>query len=131
MRNLATGDKKGYVFFISDSYQGFTHNKTIGDEIPFDFGELNVLVEKDPPNVIMLDKKPRKHKKTPLQMKINKAIGSVRVWIEHAFSGVKRLKIVRNKIRLKSYTIRDQMIKIPEGLHNLRVNYKIIQINSW
>lgn len=137
MKNLAISDEKGYVLYVSDSYQGSTHDKTIWDEIQFDFGELNVLVdlgflgaEKDQPNVIIPYKKPRKSEITPLQKKINKAIGSVRVRIEHAFSGVKRLKITRNKIRLKSYNIRDQVFKIAVALHNLRVHFRAIQINS-
>lgn len=133
LKNLAISDEKGYVFFISDSYQGSTHDKTIWDEIQFDFGELNVLVdlgflgvEKNQPNVIIPYKKPRKKEITPLQKTINKAIGSVRVRIEHAFSGVKRLKIIRNKIRLKSYNIRDQVFKIAVGLHNLRINFRAL-----
>lgn len=137
MKNLAISDEKGYILFVSDSYQGSTHDKSIWDQIKFDFGELNVLVdlgflgaEKDQPNVILPYKKPKKGEITALQKDINKAIGSVRVKIEHAFSGVKRLKIIRNKIRLKTYHIRDQVFKIAVALHNLRVHFRAIQTNS-
>ena len=64
---------------------------------------------------------------TALQKQINKAIGSARIRVEHAFSGVKRLRIIRNKIRLKTYQVRDQVFKIAAALHNLRVSYRAIQ----
>ncbi len=44
------------------------------------------------------------------QKQINKAINQIRIRIEHAFAGIKSLKIIRNKIRLKTYDIRDQMM---------------------
>lgn len=87
-------------------------------------------VEKEYPNVILPYKKPKNGLITPLQKDINKAIGAVRVKIEHAFSGVKRLKIIRNKIRLRTYDTRKQVFKIAVALHNFRVQSRTIQINS-
>lgn len=137
MKNLAISDENGYVFFVSHSYQGSTHDKTIWDQIQFDFGEFNVLAdlgflgaEKDQPNVILPFKKPRNKDLSTLQKDINKAIGSSRVRIEHAFSGIKRLKIIRNKIRLKTYQIRDQVFRIATALHNLRVNFRALTTYS-
>lgn len=137
MKNLAVCDEKGTILFISDSCQGSTHDKTIWDQIEFDFGELNVLAdlgflgaEKEQPNVILPYKKPKNGDITAIQKDINKVIGSVRVKIEHAFSGVKRLKIIRNKIRLKTYEARDLVFKIAVALHNFRVQFRTIQINS-
>jgi len=137
MKNLAISNENGYVLFVSDSYQGSTHDKTIWDQIQFDFGDLNVLAdlgflgaEKDQPNVILPYKKPKNKELTALQKDINRVIGSTRVRIEHAFSGVKRLKIIRNKIRLKTYSVRDQVFKIATALHNLRVYFRAIQTYS-
>lgn len=137
MKNLAVCDEKGTILFISDSYEGSTHDKSIWEQIDFDFGELNVLADlgfvgadKDQPNVILPYKKPKNGEITAIQKDINKAIGSARVKIEHAFSGVKRLKIVRNKIRLKTYETRNQVFKIAVALHNFRVQFRAIQINS-
>lgn len=130
MKNLAISDERGYFLFVSNSYQGSIHDKTIWDQIQFDFGQLNVLVdlgfvgaEKDHPNVILPYKKPKNKTLSSLQKDINRAIGSARVTVEHGFSGVKRLKIIRNKIRLKSYQVRDQVFKIAVALHNLRIEY--------
>ncbi len=133
MKNLAISDQRGYLVFVSDTYQGSTHDKSIWDQIQFDFAQFNVLAdlgflgaEKDYPNVILPYKKPKNKTLTSLQKEINKAVGSARVSIEHAFSGVKRLKIVRNKIRLKSYQVRDRVFKVAAALHNLRVQERSI-----
>jgi len=128
VKNLAITDQKGYVEFISESFMGSIHDKAIWDQIDFDLKELNLLadlgfvgIDKGQPNVILPHKKPKGQELTKLQKQTNKAIGSIRVRVEHAFSGVKRLKIIRNKIRLKTYLIRDKVFKIAVALHNFRI----------
>ena len=137
IKNLAITDHQGYIEFISESYMGSVHDKTIWDQIQFDFKDLNVLadlgfqgIEREHINAILPYKKPKGKELTPLQKQINHAIGSARVKVEHAFSGVKRMKIIRNKIRLKTYQIRDQVFRIAVALHNLRVSFRTIQIQS-
>ena len=82
-----------------------------------------VGIERDCPNAILPFKKTLGKELTELQNQINKAIGSARIRVEHAFSGVKRLKIIPNKIRLKTYQVRDRVFKIAAGLHSLRMSY--------
>ena len=134
MKNLAITDQDGYIEFISESYMGSVHDKAIWDQIEINLKDHNLLadldfvgIEKDCQNAILPFKKPRGGELTQLQKQMNKAIGSARVSVEHAFSGVKRLKIVQNKIRLKSYHVRDQVFKIAAALHNLRINHRAIQ----
>ena len=136
MKNLAITDPDGYMFFLSDSYEGTVHDKALWDDLVIEPFEQNLLVdlgflgiEKTHPNAILPFKKPRKGKLTELQKQINKVISSLRIRIEHAFSGVKRLKIIRNKIRLKSYEIRNQMMRIATALHNLRLTFRKPIIN--
>ncbi len=93
-----------------------------------DLGFLGI--EKKCPNAILPYKKPTNKELTGLQKQINRGIGAARVRIEHAFSGVKRLKIIRNKIRLKPYLVRDMVFKIAVGLHNLRTLSRTIQNQS-
>ena len=45
MKNLAITDDKGYVLFVSDSYFGSVHDKTIWDDISFNFRDLNILAD--------------------------------------------------------------------------------------
>ena len=131
MKNLAITDPDGYILFLSDSYEGKVHDKAIWDDLVVEPFEQNLLVdlgflgiEKTHPNAIIPFKKPRKSELTKGQKSINKVISSLRIRIEHAFSGVKRLKIIRNKIRLKSYDIRNQMMRIAVALHNLITTFR-------
>ncbi len=131
MKNLAITDEYGYVRFLSTSYEGTVHDKAIWDELHLEQTDHNMLldlgfvgVEHEFPNAILPFKKPRKAELTPLQKQINHVISKLRIRIEHAFAGVKRLKIIRNKIRLKSFDARDQMMRIATALHNLRWHFR-------
>ena len=134
LKNMAVTDQKGYVGFIGEPYMGPIHDKTIWDQIECKPKDLDLLadlgflgMEKQCENVVLPYKKPKGGELTLLQKEINRAIGSARVGIEHAFSGVKRLKIIRNKIRLKTYRVRDMVFRIAVGSHNLRVASRAIQ----
>ena len=127
VKHLAISSAEGYLLYVSPAFEGSVHDKAIWDQIQLELSPLNLLadlgfigIDKDHPNVILPYKKPRNGELTDLQKQINKTIGKWRVRIEHAFSGVKRLKIIRNKIRLKSYDVRDRIMKIATALHNLR-----------
>lgn len=48
-------------------------------------------------------KKPKNEELDAGKRFINKILATVRVKVEHAFAGVKRLKMIRNKIRLKGF----------------------------
>ena len=77
-------------------------------------------------NLILPFRKPQKSRKNDpvlkdTQTQINQVISSLRVIVEHAFASIKRLKIIRDKIRLKSYDIRDVMMRIATALHNFRL----------
>jgi len=137
IKNLAITDHQGYIDFISESYLGSVHDKTIWDQIEFNLKDFNLLadlgfvgIEKDYPNAVLPYKRTKGKELTELQKQINQAIGSARVRIEHTFSGVKRLKIIRNKIRLKTQQVRDSVFRIAAGLHNLRVTHRTIQNHS-
>lgn len=84
-----------------------------------------------PKNVIIIQptKKPRGTELTAQQKQQNKAISKERVIEENTIAGLKRLRILKDRIRLKFYDLKDCIIKIGCALHNLRVkspfrNYK-------
>lgn len=127
VKNLAISTAEGYLLYMSPAFSGSVHDKTIWDQIQVELSPLSLLadlgfigIEKECSNVILPFKKPKKGELTELQKQVNKSIGKWRVRIEHAFSGVKRLKIIRNKIRLKLYQVRDRIMRIASALHNLR-----------
>lgn len=134
IKNLAITDERANVLFVSESEYGSVHDKTLWDRITFKFKDKNLLadlgfvgIEKNNPNVIVPYKKTKNRELTALQKEINQKISAVRVRIEHAFCGIKRLKIIRNKIRLRTYEVRDQVFRIAVALHNLRIKFRTLQ----
>ena len=65
-------------------------------------------------------KKPRGRELTAEEKVENRELSRVRVVIEHLISGAKRLRIVKDELRLKVKNIDDDVMEIACGLHNLR-----------
>ena len=130
IKNLAITDPRGYVLFMSDSYGGSVHDKVIWDELEIERSDHKILadlgflgIEKNYPNAILPFKKPKKGELSQDQKEINKDHSRLRIKVEHSFGGIKRLKMIRNTIRLKTEGIRDTIMRIATGLHNLRLAY--------
>jgi hypothetical protein len=85
-----------------------------------DLGFLGIKAENV--RIWMPEKKPKNRELNQEQKEFNRFVSSIRVKVEHAFSGVKRLKIVRDTIRLHGDTPKDEMMEIACGLHNLRTS---------
>jgi DDE superfamily endonuclease len=66
-------------------------------------------------------KKPKNGELTFGQSIFNKIFNSTRVIIEHANSGIKRLRMLKDTIRIHDTHFRDQVMAVACGLHNLRV----------
>lgn len=137
IKNLAISDSKGYLNYMSPTFEGAVHDKAIWDQVHMHPSPVNWIadlgflgIDKTHPNVILPYKTTKYNQLTPLQKQINQVISSLRVRIEHAFAGIKRLKIIANKIRLKSYHKRDLVMWIAAGLHNLRIQYRNGLINN-
>ena len=63
-------------------------------------------------------------KKKPLtenQKLISKAISTRRVKVEHAISGIKRSRIVKDNLRSRANGLDDIVMEIACGLHNFQV----------
>ncbi len=74
--------------------------------------------------VIQPKKKPRGGNLTAEEKEENRRINSIRVRIEHAISGIKRCRIVKDKLRLWREHIHDMVMEICCGLHNFRLRYR-------
>jgi hypothetical protein len=61
---------------------------------------------------------------TPPEKAANRAISSIRIRIEHAIGGVKRDRMVKDKIRLLKDGIRDTIMETCGGLHTFRLPYR-------
>lgn len=114
---------------MSKTYEGKVHDKKICDLEQCKFPKEIILLQDlgfighKPANVII--KMPAKASKlkplTLIQKENNKAISSQRVKVEHAISGVKRSRIVKDKLRSRKNNSDDLVIEIACGLHNFRV----------
>ena len=137
IKNLALTNAQNQVLFMSHSFEGATHDKVIWDDCQIQLGDQPLLadlgflgIDKMYPTALIPFKKPRNGALRETQKQINRGLSSLRVRIEHVFAAIKRLKIIREKIRLKSYDIRDQMMRMAAALHNLRVDFRALRNNS-
>lgn len=74
--------------------------------------------------IVQPKKKPPGGELTPPEKARNRMISSVRIRIEHAIGGVKRYRMVKDKIRLLKDGIRDTVMETCCGLHNFRLQYR-------
>jgi hypothetical protein len=74
--------------------------------------------------IIQPKRKPPGGELTPPEQATNRRISSIRIRIEHAIGGVKRYRIVKDKIRLLKDGIRDAVMETCCGLHNFRLQYR-------
>ncbi len=122
-------DQTQFVYFLSPTEGGRIHDKKMADEYALrlpvgsvlrqDLGLLGhapagVLVE-------MPHKKPPKQELTFAQKLYNQLLSPLRVVIEHAHSGIKRLRMAADTLRLRGEWARDTVMVVACGLHNLRV----------
>ena len=129
VKNLLLSDDDQYVHYLSPTFPGSSHDKAIANEFPISLPPCSVLrqdsgfVGHAPEGALVEQpfKKPRNGELTFAQKLFNKMLAALRVVIEHANSGVKRVKIVKDKIRIHTTEIRDSVMVVACGLHNLRV----------
>jgi hypothetical protein len=75
--------------------------------------------------IIQPTKKPRGGELTDAQKEQNKAISKERASVENTVAGLKRLRILKDQIRLKVYALKDQIMYIGCALHNLRITSSV------
>jgi hypothetical protein len=118
--------------FLSATYEGQVHDKSVADlagyslppgrclsqDMGFQGLRLNAITSIQP------KKTPRGGELTPPEQAPNRRISSIRIRIEHAIGGVKRDRIVQDKIRLFKDGIRDTIMETCWGLHHFRLQYR-------
>lgn len=118
-----------YILYLSETYEGTVHDKKICDIENYNFPDKFLLrydlgyLGYTPENATI--EKPHKNTKlkplTAQQKLENKVISGKRVTIEQAISGVKRLRVVADKIRTYCREFRNSVMRIACAIHNLRV----------
>ncbi len=133
LKNVLVVDEEGYVRFLSATYEGKAHDKRIADEAQYQLPEGSQLAQDTAfqgfslPEVTILQpkKKPPKGSLTPEEKAENQRISAIRVHIEHSIGSVKIYRIVHDVIRHWCPWIRDQVMYICCGLHNLRLRQRM------
>lgn len=128
VKNNLIVDQQSQVLFLSSTYPGSVHDKKLADEAGHHYPDETVLIEDlgyqgyEPENISVLipHKKPKNGELTQQQKQDNTDLSQIRVPVEHVMAGVKRLNIVKEKIRLHIQNVRDQVMLVACGLHNLR-----------
>jgi hypothetical protein len=132
VKNHLIVDQKCRILFLNATYAGSIHDKKMADEVGHLFPAHTVLVADlgylgyEPENITVLlpNKQPRKGQLSEEEKQQNRQISQLRIPVEHVMGGVKRLNIVKEKIRIRLHHVRDRVMLIACGLHNLRTSYR-------
>jgi hypothetical protein len=118
-----------FIHYLSPTECGSVHDKTIAEEYPIHLPKGSTLkqdlgfVKHQPEgiNIEMPYKKPKNQELTFSQKIFNKIFSGTRIVIEHANSGIKRLRIIKDIIRIHDAEFRDLVLVVACGLHNFRL----------
>ena len=134
MKNVLLGDQVCQVPFLSDTYEGSRHDKPIAYQTPYplpngsellqDLGFVGFTLEGV--EITMPHKKSRGGELSAEQKAENQQIAHRRVRIEHIICSIKRLRIVKDRLRLWKDTVRDMVMEVCVGVHNFR-----LRLNPW
>lgn len=132
LKNLLVSQPQNRIIYLSATVAGSMHDKALADELELEFFPEQCLLldlgflgyEPEGAQTLLPIKKPQHKDLPPADKAYNRLLASVRVKVEHVMAGVKRIRIVKDKIRLHGEQIRDQVMLIACGLHNLRIAHR-------
>ena len=118
--------------FLSHTSEGKASDKSLAEEAGYTFPPGSCLYQDkgfqgfclEDVTIVQPKIKPPGGELTPPEKATNRRISSIRIRIEHAIGGVKRDRIVKDKIRLLKDGIRDTVMETCCGLHDVRLQYR-------
>jgi hypothetical protein len=131
IKNHVVCDEHNKILYVSPLYEGKIHDKKLIEEENLTFPE-NITLLQDTgyqgftpdATVFMPKKKPKGGELSAVDKEANQMISSIRVRIEHVIGSVKILRMVKEKIRLKKWEIKQTVFMIASAIHNLRKKYR-------
>lgn len=129
IKNILLTNGQGKVLYLGETFEGSAHDKRLYQEAELTFPDKDHClladlgfqgIDPEYARVVMPEKKPKGGELSAEQKSINTLISSIRVKVEHDIAGIKRCRIIRNKIRLHGWEVKDRVMNIACGLHNLR-----------
>jgi hypothetical protein len=132
LKNLLVSQQQNRILYLSATVAGSMHDKALADEMELEFLPQQSLLldlgfigyEPEGAQTLLPIKKLRHRELAEVDKCYNRLLASVRVKVEHVMAGVKRIRIVKDKIRLHGELIRDSVMLIACGLHNLRIAHR-------
>ncbi len=132
MKNILLIDDACVIRCMSATYAGKWHDKSLVDDEAYQLPVGSVLYQDmgfqgcTIPKVSIQQptKKPRGGALTPEQQATKRRIASEKMRIEHAIGSVKRCRIIKDTLRYWRDSVRDMVLAIAAGLHNLRLRYR-------
>jgi hypothetical protein len=132
VKNNVLTDLLCKIRFLSDTVESKKHDKKLADETDYRLPEGSKLVQDtgfqgfrlDNVAILQPKKKPKGQPLSDLDKHVNQWLASLRVRIEHAIGGVKRYRIVKDKIRCWKAGFKDAVFETCCGLHNFRLNFR-------
>lgn len=132
VKNNVLNDDVCYIHYLSPTVAGKKHDKKLADECNYSLPDDSILVQDTGfqgftvANVTILQpkKKPKNSELSDAEKATNRLISRLRVRNEHAIGGVKRYRIVKDKIRNHKRGFRDLVIETCCGLHNFRLQFR-------
>ena len=113
-------------------FEGSIHDKRIADTIGYCVPSGTILYQDTGfqgwtltgINIVQPKKKPKGRELTIEEKENNRDISSIRTQVEHAIAGVKRYRIVKDKLRNYKKGFSDKIMETCCGLHNFRLNFR-------
>ena len=120
------------VVFLTASYEGRIHDKRIADMAGYSPPPGSILYQDTgfqgftcpQVKIIQPAKKPKGRDLMPEEKTKNREIASIRIRVEHAIAGIKRYRIVKDKLRNSKKGFADLVMETCCGLHNFRLNFR-------
>ncbi len=132
VKNNVVVNERAKICLLTSSCEGKKHDKKISDEADIRLPEGSILYQDTGFQgfalvgviIVQPKKKPRGKELTAKEKARNREISRIRIRVEHAISGVKRYRIVKDTLRNWKKGFRDQVMETCCGLHNFRLNYR-------
>ena len=132
IKNVVIINEQGKIVLLTLTCEGKKHDKKVSDEAGFELPSGSCLYQDtgfqgfalEDITIVQPKKKPRGKELTQEEKDCNRQISSIRVRVEHAIGGVKRYRIVKDKIRNWKGDFRDQVMETCCGLHNFRLDFR-------
>ena len=132
---ISTKDR--WIHYLSEVYVGRSHDYAIlkvefppeqrwfADlEVRLDLGYLGFEKAYECKNLYIPHKKPKKAELSEEQKAENKAAASERIMVEHSIGGMKRYRILSERLRVDDFYLYDDILCVCAGLWNFYLKHK-------